>query len=233
MKKTRRRKQVLINEIEIAPDPQQVIRYLGYSEGARPNPRVLRRVKKFLSSLPPQRPKAIYSRYPVDSCTRGSLVLQGGGRFTGRIGEFMGPGIEQVAVFVTTAGSKVTESSEEAFQSGETLEGLCWDALGSHLADAAVQAVLDKVMREVPTDRMTTLPFSPGYCGIPLQQQRTVFRLIDAQRVGVELLSSCFMSPVKSISGLIGIGPVEEVFSRGNPCDHCGRNDCRMSRRAT
>jgi hypothetical protein len=38
------------------------------------------------------------------------------------------------------------------------------------------------------------------------------------------------MKPVKSVSGLIGIGPQAAVHAYGNPCQRCPSLDCRMRR---
>jgi hypothetical protein len=46
----------------------------------------------------------------------------------------------------------------------------------------------------------------------------------------VELLPAMIMKPVKSVSGLVGIGPREAVMAYGNPCDRCPAVDCRMRR---
>jgi hypothetical protein len=39
------------------------------------------------------------------------------------------------------------------------------------------------------------------------------------------------MLPVKSVSGLVGIGPADKVSPGGYPCEHCDHPDC-MQRRA-
>jgi cobalamin-dependent methionine synthase I len=171
----------------------------------------------------------MYAVYPVERLTPRRLTLSGGASFTGPIGEFLG-GSRRVAVFLTTAGEEIVELAERATRSRDTLSGLVYDAIGSHVADAVVERVAADLRRRLDAHEALTLPYSPGYCGISLAQQRTIFRLLDARRIGVELLPALIMKPVKSVSGLIGIGPREQVQAAGNPCDRCAMIDCRMRR---
>jgi cobalamin-dependent methionine synthase I len=135
-----------------------------------------------------------------------------------------------VAVFVVTAGEEIVGMAEAASRARDTLSGLVYDAIGSHLADAAVERLAGDLHGRLEAGETLTLPYSPGYCGIPLAGQRSVFRLIEARRIGVELLPALIMKPVKSASGLIGLGPREQVTAFGNPCDRCPLADCRMRR---
>jgi len=41
---------------------------------------------------------------------------------------------------------------------------------------------------------------------------------------GVKLTDGCLMIPRKSISGIIGIGPIE--IEKYNPCNTCDKLDC-------
>ncbi len=74
------------------------------------------------------------------------------------------------------------------------------------------------------------MPYSPGYCGMPLTEQTKLFGLFDPENVGVRLSSDCLMRPLKSVSGLIGLGPAEDVKEFGSPCDRCELRGCAMRR---
>jgi hypothetical protein len=75
-----------------------------------------------------------------------------------------------------------------------------------------------------------TLRYSPGYCGMHISQQRKLFQLVQADVVGVILMPSMLMYPLKSISGLVGLAPKEAVSRYCSPCDHCARLGCHMRR---
>jgi cobalamin-dependent methionine synthase I len=71
---------------------------------------------------------------------------------------------------------------------------------------------------------------SPGYAGWDTAEQRALFRLCPGQPIGVELNDACFMTPVKSISFLVGIGPEARVDHYFTQCRRCWMADCAYRR---
>jgi len=223
---------VTLDPLALEPRRAEVLRYLGYPAGAAAARRIEAKLDQALEDCRGRlRPRGLYAVYPVARLTPRRLTLGGGASFTGPIGEFLG-GARRVAVFLATAGQEIVELAEAATRSRAALSGLVYDAIGSQVADAAVTRLAADLRGRIAAGEALTLPYSPGYCGISLAQQRTIFRLLAAHRIGVELLPALIMKPVKSVSGLMGIGPRELVRAAGNPCDRCEKMDCRM-RRAT
>jgi hypothetical protein len=66
--------------------------------------------------------------------------------------------------------------------------------------------------------------YSPGYCGWDVTEQHKLFQLIPENYCGIKLTPSALMDPVKSISGIIGIG--ENVKNNPYTCRLCNQNDC-------
>jgi hypothetical protein len=221
---------VTLDPLEIAPDPAEVLRYLGYPSGAAVNSGVTERVLRAIEdSRARVRPRGVYSLYSIVHQDRRSLTLAGGVAFTGSIGEYLG-GAQRAAVFVATAGPEVLSMAEETLRRRDALGGLIYNAIGSQLAEAVVERIVDDLRKRAGPHESLTLRYSPGYCGISLAQQQTLFGLVDAGRIGVELLPTLIMKPVKSVSGLLGIGPKNAIAEYGNPCDRCPLLDCRMRR---
>jgi hypothetical protein len=86
------------------------------------------------------------------------------------------------------------------------------------------------VWNDLGPDEAVTPPFSPGYCGMPLDQQRVLFSILDTSPISVELLPTMIMRPIKSVSGLIGIGRQDRINASGVPCEACQLTTCRMRR---
>jgi hypothetical protein len=63
-----------------------------------------------------------------------------------------------------------------------------------------------------------------------LPQQRTIFALAQPGSIGVSLLPSMLMQPMKSVSGLVGLGPRELVGVNLSPCERCPQIGCHMRR---
>ena len=73
--------------------------------------------------------------------------------------------------------------------------------------------------------------YSPGYCNWPVSDQQILFLLLPEKFCGVTLTGSSLMIPIKSVSGVIGIGA--SVKMKEYTCDTCGMKDCtyRSTRR--
>jgi hypothetical protein len=73
------------------------------------------------------------------------------------------------------------------------------------------------------------LPYSPGYCGWHVTGQRRLFDRLEPQRIGVTLNSSCLMQPLKSVSGVLVIGPssIHEFDNDFDFCALCSTYQCR------
>ena len=137
------------------------------------------------------------------------LHLRGCPPFEGQIAGFMEPA-RRVAVFVVTIGDEIERMAERRMEQGATLEGFTLDAIGSAAADAAADAMADHVLwNEAGPDEAVTPPFSPGYCGMALDQQKMLFSIVDATLHRGRTLPTMIMRPIKSVSGLIGIGGQE------------------------
>jgi hypothetical protein len=219
----------VFERLEIEPGMADIVRYLGYPKGASPPPRVAQSIEPIIEKVKPLlKPRGAYSLYRVEARTPRSLTL-GGAVLEGDIGEFLG-GVERVAVFVATVGDDIARRAREAWDRDDPLAGWALDALGSWAAEAAADALTVQLGLQLNAGEAMTLRFSPGYCGMDLEQQRALFRLVQAGAVGVELLPTFLMKPLKSISGVIGMGPKEAVDAGRSTCERCGQVHCPMRR---
>lgn len=76
------------------------------------------------------------------------------------------------------------------------------DSIGS----AAVESFADYLNKEICQNLNTTNRFSPGYADFPLEFQRDLLARINAnQTVGITVNNELFMTPMKSITAIIGI----------------------------
>ena len=76
------------------------------------------------------------------------------------------------------------------------------DSIGS----AAVESFADYLNKEICQNLNTTNRFGPGYADFPLEFQRDLLARINAnQTVGITVNNELFMTPMKSITAIIGI----------------------------
>jgi hypothetical protein len=108
---------------------------------------------------------------------------------------------------------------------GDPITGYIYDMLGSLVADAAadlIQEDLEKIILQ--GGRKITNRYSPGYCGWDVSEQHKLFLLLPDNYCGIRLTESALMNPIKSISGIIGIG--EKVRFNPYPCTLCEMTNC-------
>ncbi len=137
----------------------------------------------------------------------------------------------EVAVFLCTAGKGIEDLSRELMAGGDPFTGFVADTLGSLVVEAAVDRLQDALERQVAArGQRITNRYSPGYCEWHVSEQQKLFRLLPPGYCGVTLTDTSLMSPIKSVSGFIGVGP--EVRRAPYTCDLCQLKDCLYGRRA-
>ena len=131
---------------------------------------------------------------------------------------------EKLIFFVCTAGKIISAKAAELLNGADPARGYIFDQAGIFLTEAAgnrMQLLIQEALS--PGERMTNR-YSPGYCHWDVADQRQLFSLFPPAPCGVTLTSSLLMNPVKSISGVIGIG--KSVSYRDYPCALCLSTNC-------
>ena len=134
-------------------------------------------------------------------------------------------GSEAYALFICTSGTEYEAYLQRLKDNGDMVRVFIADAMGSviaeHCADQmeiCVQESIDKL------GWRHTNRFSPGYCGWHVSQQQLLFPLFGGQTCGVCLTESSLMVPIKSVSGIIGLG--EKVRKLEYTCGLCDFKQC-------
>ena len=142
-------------------------------------------------------------------------------------------GAKKIYFFLASAGSGPEHLSRKLIAEGNYLEGYIADLIGSALADAIAQYVHDQIRESCGrSGYRVTNRYSPGYCGWEVEEQHKLFELFPEGNCGIMLSASSLMSPIKSVSGIIGAGP--RVSFRDYTCELCSMKDCTFRRtRAT
>lgn len=130
-----------------------------------------------------------------------------------------------LALFICTAGSVFTDLANEYFGRGDFLEAFIVDAVGSVTVENAMDRVQQTLEDEMGLQGLRiSNRYSPGYCEWHVSGQQVLFSLIDGNHVGVTLTESSLMQPIKSVSGIIGIGKNIQKYPYG--CSICHNSTC-------
>lgn len=128
---------------------------------------------------------------------------------------------ETAAIFTATIGPGIEKKSKQYMSNGDILEGYIWDAFGSDAVEKVCDILEEKLIQVLASQNLNiTNRYSPGYCGWNVTEQQKLFSFLPKDFCGIQLSESSLMTPIKSVSGLIGIGRnVERTEYQCSICD--------------
>lgn len=153
-----------------------------------------------------------------------TVLLNNGAQFG--VGKILGSlltGSESFALFTATAGEDFQQFQKSFSPQDDILCCFIADVIGTLLVEA-VGDRMEFFLKQQIHPLKHTHRFSPGYCGWPLTEQKNLFAQMGGNPCGIRLSDVCLMTPEKSISGLIGIGP--QVNEKVYGCRYCNLETC-------
>lgn len=218
---------------DVAPTREALLRALGVPRDRTPG----ERVEQVLAEALEEFQAAVEPRGMYAELTAGEFaeIYEGDGRneVPSPLPEIF-PRAEVLALFAATVGSRISDRIAILFDDGRAALATTLDVAASEgveLAGARLdRAALDDARSEGKAGAATRiLRYSPGYCGWDLTGQRALFAALAPEAIGVRLLDSCLMEPLKSISGAMVMGPAEihDFENDYRFCSDCRTKDCR------
>lgn len=220
----------MIDESEVRPTDGEVLEWYGAPETAgalsRWEPLLDESYRLFKELV---KPKAVWRSVSGDDFGRIYGGAAGNAQSTPL--EEIFPFADHLRLFATTLGSRITDRISALQQQGEYPLAMMLDALACLAVDRAVDVLQDRMTAEIRGSghNSKVLAYSPGYCGWSLKGQRILFDRLGPQDIGIRLLPSLLMSPLKSVSGVLIGAPFEihDVEIGFECCSSCATLDCR------
>ena len=134
-------------------------------------------------------------------------------------------GSEAYALFIATIGEGYEDYVQRLKDGGDMVRTFIADALGSVVAEKCADCMEASLQQSI--DKLGwhhTNRFSPGYCGWHVSEQQQLFPMFGGNTCGVRLNDSSLMLPIKSVSGIIGIG--KKVRKLDYTCGLCDFKQC-------
>ncbi len=176
-------------------------------------------------------PIACYKAFPIERIRHQKVdidagVTIGGGPVVSVIG-----GAQEVVLAVCTVGIAIDERIKELRNHKHAFKMLILDELASWGLDQVRYQVLAEISERYESlGWRTSSCLSPGESSWSVHDQKTIFQMLDTKQIGVELGSEYVMTPLKSLSLLVGVGD-RPLGSEGlSSCEFCSiKNHCQSS----
>ncbi len=176
-------------------------------------------------------PKASLAETNILNFKPDSLELDGGITFSTRDLPSHIKGSTRICAFLVTIGKGLEDAASSYMISGNHLLGYLLDRIGSFAVESLAENMESRLRCSLAPDNLgVSARFSPGYRDWPIEEQFKLAGIIDFAKAGVTLTENCMMSPKKSISAVVGIGP-KELFSKIiSTCAVCNVKVCDYRR---
>lgn len=224
---------VVVLDVPLQIDPVEVLRFQGYKQGTDvPTPEVAEICDQALAEGERlMEPRVVYRAIRVSSQATDLIKLTEAAEFhIPEIGRLWGP-LQSVGIGVCTIGEGLERRVRELWESREFPLAVMLDSVGSAAAECLAEYLNDLLCQvAIPEALRVTNRISPGYAGWDVSDQRRIFSLCPGHLAGVTLNSACVMTPAKSISFLVGIGPEARVDHYFTQCRRCWMKECAYRR---
>ena len=224
----------IIKNVKLKIDKDEVLRYQGYSKNKvkKPSGVILQITREEITRGHNLfEPQGIYSSTKIKqiSFSDGRINLENGLHL--EINNSMLNllrGTSYLAFGLSTIGNHLEEKVAELFAKNEYPKAIALDAVGTVAAKFLSNYIKSLVCQEAKEQNLqTTKHFSPGSGDWDIHQQKNIFQIIPADKIGVKLTESYMMVPKKSLSWVIG----KEIIipSKGNDsCKTCLAENCQF-----
>lgn len=139
-------------------------------------------------------------------------------------------GCDRIVLFGATIGLGLDRLISR-YSRIQPARALLLQAIGAERIEALCDVFCAEIRYHAAADGLRAAPrFSPGYGDFPLSLQKEIFQVLDCSRkIGLTLNDSLFMSPSKSVTAIIGLGPCPNPIHRTG-CQSCSKTDCLYRR---
>jgi len=225
----------IIKNIKLKIDEEEVLRYQGYhrNKAGKTDEMILETTRKEIEQgYCLFEPKGIYSKLMIRNISSEGRINLENGLYLETNNSMINllRGTSYLAFGLSTIGKNLEEKVAELFAKNEYPKAMALDAVGtvaSKFLSNYIQSVICQEARE--QNFQTTKYFSPGSGDWNINQQKIIFQIIPADKIGIKLAKSYMMVPKKSLSWVIGVGKEIIIPSKGNDsCKICLAENCQF-----
>ena len=223
---------VVLDALPLRIDRDEVLRFQGYKKGVDvPTDDVVALLKEAVAiGEALMAPRLVYRASRVDRQSDHEIEAGGRALHIPDIGRLWGP-LDTVGAGICTVGDGIETRVRELFDARELPLAVMLDSVGSAAVESLAEFANDLLCRRALDEGVrATNRISPGYAGWDTAEQKDLWALCPGEPIGVTLNDWCFMTPAKSITFLVGIGPEARVDHYFTQCRRCWMPSCAFRR---
>lgn len=132
--------------------------------------------------------------------------------------------VDEVAMAICTIGPILPSEVNFLFEKNNPYNGSILDSIGSVAAEELAELVNNLIIEKLKLlDDQVSTRYSPGYCTVPMTDQKIIFTRLDGNSIGVQLTEGYLMSPIKTVSFFLNIGNNMKTSKWEKRCQFCGK----------
>jgi hypothetical protein len=167
-------------------------------------------------------PAAAWESFPIRELRHERVVLTNGAQLGGGPVTRVVGGATHLIVAACTVGAAISARVAQHQRQKEMLQSLLLDDLGSWAVDVVRQQLCRWLEQDAARRGLrVSASLSPGESEWSVRDQAAIFAVLDAGQIGVSLTPSMVMSPLKSLSLIMGTGPAAMGVEGASNCDFC------------
>lgn len=208
---------------------REILRYLGYGR-QEADPAVLSLIDACTDELSRSvSPKSIYFEYPLTVLEDGTVACAAFTAVSRNLSRNL-KDCSRILLFAATLGTGA-DMLIHKYTRLQMSKAVVMQAAATAMIEEYCDSVNRALKAEYEKKALFLRPrFSPGYGDFPLECQRGIVSVLQTgKRIGLTLTDSLIMTPVKSVTAVIGISEKPgNCEIRG--CEACGKTDCAYRR---
>lgn len=226
------------NTIEFTPgidlikiNLKNIIQAMGYKDSLFPYRELLNDL--YLEAKEIVKPRCGFVRIPSAKCNPqiGEIDIDGVVFKVDKIIASSLKDISEVVFYVSTVGNEFNIWLDEKKKEEDPFLEYLSNLIGSEITEGIAEWIYKKIVNIVQKKGLfASNRYSPGYCGWNVEEQKKLFSFFPDNICGISLTDSALMIPIKSTSGLVGVG--KKVEWMDYPCDVCNAKHCYKNRRS-
>lgn len=208
---------------------KEAVRYLGYGRNAA-DERTLALISDVFAELErTAAPKSVCRIFDADQIEDGRIIIGNMEIESTSLSRNL-KGCRKVVLFGATLGAGVDRLIMRMSVTDMARAVIIQACAAAFLEEYCDEEQL-KIGRELERQGLYLRPrFSPGYGDFDIHYQEPLMRMLDcAKTIGLTMTDSYMMTPTKSVTAVIGAGPMKERCPIAG-CEACEKTDCEYRR---